>query len=178
MVPIVSKRSMKRKVSTTTSISQLSMLAHSNLQKIGATLSGSDTSITLPASLRIKLVMASPVAGSLITSPSKVVARIPISIPPLTLSMTRPAVMAKPIRLSRAVPLVMSPRLTRVASLLTMMPAFCIPMNAMNRPIPAPIAFLSVPGMAPRSHPRRPVMDMIMKINPSMSTAVSANCQL
>ena len=177
MVPIVSNMSMNRKVKTTTSISQERMLWNSNLQKIGDTLSGRDTSLMAPASLRTSCVTASPVAGSLITRPMSVVTMMPMRMPPRTLSITRPAVIIRPIMPTSAGPWVMSPRVTSVASELTMMPAFCRPMKAMNRPIPAPMAFLSVPGMASSSQVRTLVTVRMMKRMPSSSTAVRANCQ-
>ena len=171
MVPMVSNMSMKRKVKTTTSISSESTWLHSNLQKMGPTLSGTEIK-------PFSLVIASPVAGSLINRPIRVVARMPQRMPPRTLAITRPAVIKRPIMARRAVPSVIFPRLIRVASLLTIMPAFCMPIKAINRPIPAPMAFFSVPGMAFRSQERTLVSVRMIKRIPSKSTAVRANCQL
>ena len=178
MVPIVSNISMNRKVNTTTSISQLRILWNSNWQKIGETLCGRDTSCRAPASLCANCVTAAPVAGSLITRPISVVMMIPMRMPPRTFSITRPAVIIKPIIATRAVPWVIFPRVTSVESEFTMIPAFCRPMKAMNRPIPAPMAFFKVPGMALMSQVRTLVTVRMMNRSPSRSTAVRANCQL
>ncbi len=179
MVPIVSNMSMKRKVRTTTSMSQVKIWENWNLQKMGPMLSGSDMNMAFPVSgLRTRLVTASPVAGSLITSPRIAERRIPMRMPPLTFSMTRPPVITRPMIPTRALPLVSSPRVTRVESESTMIPAFWSPMKAMKRPIPAPIAFLSVPGMASRRRVLILVTVMMMNRIPSMKTAVRANCQL
>ena len=125
MVPIVSNISMNRNVRTTTSISQDNTFEKSNLQKMGPTLSGSDMKTALPVSgFLTRLVTAAPVAGSLMTRPSAVEMSIPRRIPPLTFSITSPPVMNRPITPTRALPLVSSPRVTRVESESTMIPAF------------------------------------------------------
>ena len=49
-------------------------------------------------------------------------------------------------------------RLTSVDSSLTISPAFCNPRNAIKRPIPAGIAFLTASGMAEKSLARIPVI--------------------
>ena len=168
---MVSNISMNRKVNTTTSMSKLRTLCHSNLQKMGSTECGRATKPPI-------FVMASPVLGSLITRPKAVVMRIPQRIPPRILAITRPEVMRRPTMASIAVPLVISPRPTSVESLCTMIPAFCIPMKAMNRPIPAPMDFLRVPGMALSSQLRILVTVRMMNRIPSSRTAVRANCQV
>src|SRR5574344_541549 len=86
-------------------------------------------------------------------------------------------VMIRPIIASIGAPDVISPRLTRVASFFTMTPAFCKPMNAMKRPIPAPIAFLRLAGIALTIASRRLVSVSITNIRPSIRIAVRANCQ-
>ena len=68
-------------------------------------------------------------------------------------------------------------RLTSVAPSSTTIPAFCRPMNAMNRPMPTETPFLSVSGMALKIASRTLVSDRTIKIRPSMNTASSATCQ-
>ena len=108
--------------------------------------------------------------------PNKAVARIPMSNAPGTFFITSTEVMMMPIMPSKAVPWVMSPMLTKVAALSTMMPAFFSPMKAMKSPIPAPMARFSVAGMASTMSVRIFVAVMRMKRMPSMRMAVSANC--
>ena len=61
---------------------------------------------------------------------------------------------------------------------MAMIPAFCRPMKAMNRPMPAPIACFRVSGIAFRIHERTLVSVRIMNMIPSRKTAVSANCHV
>ena len=65
-------------------------------------------------------------------------------------------------------------RLTSVAPSSTTIPAFCRPMNAMNRPIPAEIAVLTAAGMASKIILRRPVTVSRTKTMPSTRTRTSA----
>ena len=109
--------------------------------------------------------------------PMIVVMRIPTRSPPLMWRIVKNEQITIPMIASKALPLVQSPRTTNVASLFTIIPAFCIPMNAMNRPIPAPIAFFMLIGIASTISERMFVRVRIMKMIPSMKTAVSANCQ-
>ena len=170
MVPIVSNMSMNRKVKTTASMSQLRIWLHSNFMKMGATLSGAEMTPE-------NFVRAVPEAGSLMNRPMIAVTRMPIRMLPLTFRMTRAPVMTIPMMPSRAAPWVMSPRETRVESLFAMIPAFCRPMKAMNRPIPAPMACLSESGIAFRIQERTFVSVRMMNRRPSRNTAVRANCQ-
>ena len=164
-------------VNTTTSISQVRIWENSNLQKIGEMLCGIDIICTKPVSVRASCVTGAPVAGSMTTRPMNVETMIPMSTPPFTRSMTRAAVTIRPSIATRAVPWEILPSATRVESESTMMPAFWQPRKAMNRPIPAPMAFFSVPGMAVISQVRTFVTVRMTKIMPSRSTAVRANCQ-
>ena len=95
---------------------------------------------------------------------------------PRTFFTTSTDVTARPIIASSGLPEVISPNDTSVESLLLMIPAFCRPMKAMKRPIPAPMAFLSEAGMAFTMASRRFVSVRITKMIPSMNTAVRANC--
>ncbi len=65
-------------------------------------------------------------------------------------------------------------RLTSVDSSLTISPAFCNPRNAMKRPIPAGIAFLTASGIAVKSFVRIPVTVRIINTIPSNNTSTSA----
>ena len=170
-VPMVSNISMNINVNTTTNISNEKIWLHSNWQKIGETESGREAT-------PLNLVMCSPVAGSLITRPSTAVASMPMRSEPGTFFTTRMPVSTRPIRASSAGPAVMSPRATVVASFDTMTPAFLRPMKAMNRPIPQPMAFFNEAGMESTMSLRTLVTVRMMKMIPSRSTAVSANCQL
>ena len=65
-------------------------------------------------------------------------------------------------------------RLTSVAPSSTTIPAFCMPMKAMNRPIPAEMATLTACGMASKMILRRPVTVSRTKTMPSTRTRTSA----
>ena len=65
-------------------------------------------------------------------------------------------------------------RLTRVAPSSTTMPAFCRPMKAMNRPIPAEMAVLTAAGMASKIILRRPVTVSRTNTMPSTKTSTRA----
>ena len=59
-----------------------------------------------------------------------------------------------------------------------MIPALTSPMNAINRPIPADTALFIAAGMASMIASRILVTVRMIKMIPSMNTAVNANCQL
>ena len=65
-------------------------------------------------------------------------------------------------------------RVTPVAASLATMPAFCRPMNAMNRPMPAGIATRTDWGIAWKMVLRRPVTVRTMNSTPSKSTSTRA----
>ena len=111
------------------------------------------------------------------------VARIPNRIAPLTWRIYSTAVMNRPISASSAqMPAVwkLSVKLVMVTSVeeSTDRPAFCRPMNAINRPMPTETPFLSVSGMALKIASRTLVNDSTIKTRPSIKTASSATCQL
>ena len=108
--------------------------------------------------------------------PNKAVARIPMSNAPGTFFITSTEVRMMPITPSKAVPWVMSPMLTKVAALSTMMPAFLSPMKAMKSPIPAPIARFIEAGIASTISVRTLVIVSNTKMMPSIRIAVRANC--
>ena len=116
-VPMVSKRSTKRRVKTMTNISAVNIFDHSNLQKIGS----------IDGGVLIKPVNCVTPNGI----PMSVVAMIPINSAPGTFLMRSTDESTMPIMHSNAGPWEMSPRLTSVASLLTTMSALLKPMNAM-----------------------------------------------
>ena len=72
--------------------------------------------------------------------PITMVIRTPKSIAPCTFLIYRKPVISRPMMPSSAEPLVTSPSVTSVASLLAIMPADCKPIKAIKRPMPAPIA--------------------------------------
>ena len=118
--------SINKNVNTTASMSRLRMLSHSNWQKIGETDSGAET-IPLNSVIPIRIPIA-------------VVARIPRSIAPRTFNTYSNPVITNPMIANNAGPEVISPNATNVASEFTMICPFCIPINAINNPIPPPIA--------------------------------------
>ena len=73
---------------------------------------------------------------------------------------------------------VKAPRVTKVASLATMMPAFLSPMKAMKKPIPAEMAKRRFFGMQRTICSRMLKTVRRMKMIPSTKTAASAACQL
>src|SRR5574344_420572 len=162
-VPMVSNRSMKRKVITTISISRLRILCHSNCMQIGETSGG------MPM---IPFKWVSPIG-----MPISVVAKMPMSRAPFTLYINNVTVKMMPMMQSRAVPLLMSPSVTSVAGFSTMMPEFFKPKLAINRPIPTEMDALICDGIALTSFSRRLVTLMMMKMIPSMRMAVKAKCQ-
>ena len=86
-------------------------------------------------------------------------------------------VIMRPITDKRPGPLVRTPKSTKVASFATTTPPLFNPMRAMNRPMPAPIAFLIESGMALTIAVRTLVKVRITNMMPSIRTAVRANCQ-
>ena len=160
--PIVSNMSRNSIVATTIIISGHRILFHSNWQNVLETDGGRETNprhCVMPKGM-----------------PAMVVTNMPISSAHGTFLTIRGTVMSKPHRASKALPLVMSPRLMSVAGSETIMPAFCIPIRAMNSPIPAPMAFLIEAGMASTIQERMLVSVSITNRIPSISTAVRANC--
>ena len=115
-VPMQSKRSTNRKVNTIIAISFVNTWDHSNLRKMGSIPGGT---LKTPSNL-----------VTLIGIPISAVRTIPQSNAPLTLSTSITAVITIPIRPRSGAPDVMSPRLTRVAGLSTIMPALFKPINA------------------------------------------------
>ena len=79
-----------------------------------------------------------------------------------------------PFFLEHALRMLKDERLTSVDSSLTISPAFCNPRNAMKRPIPAGIAFLTASGIAVKSFVRIPVTVRIINTIPSNNTSTSA----
>ena len=96
----------------------------------------------------------------------------------VTFFANRINVSARPKIASRTTGSVNFPKATNVDSFATMMPAFFKPMNAMKKPIPAPIASFSCCGIALMIILRKPVTEMTMKIIPETKTAAKAACQL
>ena len=150
-------------VQTPTSVPIVSNISMKRKVKIGETEGGTSTS---------PCISVMPIG-----MPISVVARIPMSRLPGTFLMTSTLVRMMPITPSRAEPSVILPMVTKVASLAATIPAFFRPMKAMKRPIPAPMARFREAGMASTIIERIPVAERMMKMKPSMRTAVSAICQ-
>ena len=115
--------------------------------------------------------------------------KMPSRMLPFTFFTISTPMISTPIRANRAVmpwlrkvpffkePL-MEKMVTRVESEFTVSFAFCRPMKAMNRPMPALTAFFRHMGMALKMPSRTLVSDSAMKIRPSINTAASAISQL
>ena len=82
--------------------------------------------------------------------------------------------MTKPISASATSGFAKSPRATFVESFETMMFAFCSPMKATNRPMPAEIPFFRFAGIPLMICSRILNSDIMMKMIPSTKTAVRA----
>lgn len=105
-------------------------------------------------------------------------AKIPMSRAPLTFRANNTPDTIKPKRAIQMVCSPMLPRVIMVASLFTIRPAFCIPIKAINKPIPAEMACFRFMGMALTISSRTLKAVRSKKMMPSRNTAVSANCQL
>lgn len=163
-VPTVSNMSRKNSVNTHTTISPVNTLLKSNLKSIGSMLGG--TSIA-----PLKCVTPNGI-------PMKVVMRMPRSKEPGTLRFTRIEHSRVPMIARRTCGEWRSPKDAIVEGLETIMPALLIPMKAMNKPIPGAMALRKDIGNASTIFSRNPVIDMRMKMMPSIRTAVSANCHV
>ena len=162
-VPIAPNISIKRNVRTTTTISTVKILSHSNLKAISEIDCGVETipsQCVIPKGIPIAEVIS-----------------IPSNMPPLIFFTTSQLVIISPIIARRVFLFVRSPIATKVDSLFTIIPAFCRPMNAMNNPIPALMAVFIVCGIASTIASLILVTVRSMNISPSMNTAVRANCQ-
>ncbi len=84
------------------------------------------------------------------------------------------AVTTMPNTASRVDEVDRSPRATRVASSFTTMPAFCSPMKAMNRPMPALTASFSGIGIELMIASRTPVTASSRNTSPDTNVAASA----
>ena len=90
---------------------------------------------------------------------------------PLILRYISAAVTNRPMMASHAVGLRRSPRPTRVASLLTTIPALRKPRNARNAPIPAVMANFRLSGIARTMARRAPITLRTTNSTPEMNTA-------
>ena len=107
-----------------------------------------------------------------------VVIRIPISSEPVTLRTSRAAVSRMPKIASSTAGSCRFPKVMNVDSDEATIPAPFRPTKAINNPIPGLMARRNTSGIALTICLRRPVTVSRMKINPSINTAVSANCQV
>ena len=121
-----------------------------------------------------------PVSSHIIPSPH--VIRMPYKMPPFTFLIWKMAVIRSPMTASNAqIPFVWKSSVklvivTRVEAS-TLSPAFCRPINAINKPIPTETPFFKVSGIALKIASRTFVSDMIMNTIPSTNTANNAICQ-
>ena len=161
-VPRLSNRStnMKEKMFAHNETFRAPMI--SSLKAIGAMLGGMET---MPAGK----------GDSLKIMPSRVVTRMPIRMDPLTLRISRMTMRRSPNSPRRTV-LFMVPSPTRTASFLTMSPRPCMPIKAMNKPMPTEVAILREGGMALTIFSRIPRNVRIRKMTPETKTTPSASC--
>ena len=110
--------------------------------------------------------------------PKIAVTIIPIKIDPGTRAAIKMTVRIKPKRVNQTSGLPNEPRPTRDDELLTISLPFCKPMNAMNNPIPAEIAYLMSCGIASTTFSRN--FKIVIKINRNEATRTLAKavCQL
>ena len=87
---------------------------------------------------------------------------------PFTIIIT---VMTRPKIVNNTLGSAKFPKPTSVASLFTIILAFCNPTNVMNKPIPAPTAYFNSAGMALIIVSRMPVNERRIKIIPATKQA-------
>ncbi len=95
---------------------------------------------------------------------------------PRTFQACIAAMMTRPASASSAVGLERSPRVTIVAGSALTMPAFCSPMKAMKRPMPAATALNRGRGIAPTISRRTPETVSSRNSTPDRKTQPSAVC--
>ena len=179
-VPTVSNRSTNRNANTITANSTVlfSMKLKSNLNavspsaaKLGRNEPEGSSEYT-PAS---GFTAYQPVNCAMMPSPH--VMRMPQRMAPLTLKYSIRPMMITPMSASATCGWAMSPRATFVEASAAAMPAFCRPMNVMNRPMPVVMPYFRFSGMQLTSVSRNLNAERMMKIMPSTRMAVRAICQ-
>lgn len=110
--------------------------------------------------------------------PTIVVANMPNKMPPGTFIAKSTTVKMIPATARRTMGLVKSLRVTKVASLSTIMPALFKPIKAMKRPIPLGIAFFKFDGMDFNIASLTLKKEKIINKIPSKNTAVKATSTL
>ena len=118
----------------------------------------------------------SQVINSLIMA-STVVTRTPMKMAPCTLRIMRQIMRIMPMQARRGSGLPRLPRVTRVDSLATTIPAFLRPMRAMNMPMPTTMAYLRFRGMELMSFSRSLVTVRMRKMTPDQKTVPRATLQ-
>ena len=192
-VPSVSKISTNKKANITTRKLKLIMLEKSSWPIIGDRLAGTNDAAPADKSGMTLYICA---CGSGVYQPtaSQKIAKIQVNkmpqrMLPRTFLTMRTAVNKMPSIASNTVmPTVLNvPEATDclkenkeilVAGFATIICAFNNPMRAINRPIPADTAFFNVIGMALNKASRTFVRDKIIKIMPSIKTALNAICHV
>ena len=135
----------------------------SRANRVGAIAGGRETNPwkVLPAKTKLRAVTVRMLASS--------AAR--------TFRTERTATIRNPITASTASGLCRSPRVTKVAGLAAIRPAFLSAIIARKRPIPTVMAMRMERGMPAMMSARRPVRVTIRKHRPEMNTAPKAACQ-
>ena len=105
-------------------------------------------------------------------------AKIPIVTAPGILRYTKPMIMKKPKAAIIGENCCRSPKLTKVASLATIMPELFKAIKAKKAPIPATIPCFKLFGMALITHSRILNKLSSTKIQPDKNTAPKAVCQV
>ena len=105
--------------------------------------------------------------------PKIAVTTIPIKIAPGTFIAIKMTVKVKPKSVIQTAGELNLPKVTKLESLLTMSLPFCKPMKAMNKPIPAEIAYFKSCGIASTTFARS--FKTVIKMNKPDATKTAAN---
>lgn len=103
---------------------------------------------------------------------------MPMKMAPGTFLIIKIKVTTKPKTVKRVAESENEPSPTRVDLLATINPPCCRPKNAINKPIPAEIAYFRFAGIASIIFSRNLKMVIKTKINEATNTAAKAVCQL
>ena len=185
---MASKVSMNRNTNTNGSIAGDSAWNRSICKNVGASDGGADTR-PLANSNRCTSIepvttgdaaTASGSCGKTSFKPtvSAVAEAMPQRIEPRTRRANSTAVTSRPVKNTiRSGDVKCAFSFTAVPGSLTIKPAFCRPMKAMNRPMPAAMPFLRLGLTALKINSRRPTSERIRNSTPEINTAPSATCQ-
>ena len=162
-VPMVSNNTMNRKITTTGIMATSKRPFRSICMNTGLISGGRSTTPW-------KVVRSKG-------SPARVVAIRPIRMAPFIFKAMNTEINTRPNRVKSAGPEDRSPILTMVPLAATTSPPCCIPMKAMNTPMPAGMANFKDKGMASKMASRSLNKDISRNSTPETNTAARAACQ-